>query len=221
MFKLWNVTLFSTKWAHFKFDACYRSQRLAWGQQRAEKARHFEKIQLGEHLATNEVNWHQVCNLISSKILEKLRWTEALQFVKEYVTRLWNTSKTMFIDIKFQRLCKSHHLQCITSSKDSEKRKGQGRRPLLDTCGLRTLRWNCITHLHDSVIDITKWAQEYFQKPLSVITIRCAICRCQLKLLIVKKESHMWTWSRSAAVSCGQRLITHLKWTVSKCSMVQ
>ncbi len=121
MFKLWNVTLFSTKRAHFKFDACYRSQRLAWGQQRAEKARHFEKIQLGEHLATNEVNWHQVCNLISSKILAKLRWTEALQFVKEYVTRLWNTSKTMFIDIKFPRLCKSHHLQCITSSKDSEK----------------------------------------------------------------------------------------------------
>ncbi len=43
----------STKWAHFKFDACYRSQKLARGQQRAEKAIHFEKIQLGEHLATN------------------------------------------------------------------------------------------------------------------------------------------------------------------------
>ncbi len=27
--------------------------KLARGQQRAEKARHFEKIQLGEHLATN------------------------------------------------------------------------------------------------------------------------------------------------------------------------
>ncbi len=29
------------------------SKKLAQGQQRAEKARNFEKIQLGEHLATN------------------------------------------------------------------------------------------------------------------------------------------------------------------------
>ncbi len=41
-------------------------------------------------------------------------------------------------------------------------RKGQGRRPLLDARGLRALRRHCITHRHDSVIDITKWAQEYF-----------------------------------------------------------
>ncbi len=59
-------------------------------------------------------------------------------------------------------------------------RTGQGRRPLLDVCGLRALRRHCITHRPDSVIDITKWAQEYFQKPLSVNTIRCAIYRCQL-----------------------------------------
>ncbi len=43
--------------------------------------------------------------------------------------------KTTFLNIKLQRLCKSHHLQCIKSSKDSEKLeeisvgKGQGRRP--------------------------------------------------------------------------------------------
>ncbi len=59
-------------------------------------------------------------------------------------------------------------------------RKGQGRRPLLDACGLWALRWHCITHRHDSVIDITKWAQEYFQKPLLVNTIHRAICRCQV-----------------------------------------
>ncbi len=54
-------------------------------------------------------------------------------------------------------------------------RKGQGRRTLLDVHGLRALRRHCITHRHDSVIDITKWAQEYFQKSLSVNTIRRAI----------------------------------------------
>ncbi len=42
--------------------------------------------------------------------------------------------------------------------------KGQGRRPLLDAHGLRALRQDCITHRHDSFIDIAKWAQEYFQK---------------------------------------------------------
>ncbi len=93
-------------------------------------------------------------------------------------------------------LCKSHHLKCITSSKDSEKlnkisvRKWQGRKPLLDACGLQALRRHCITHRQDSVID-TKWAQEYFQKPLSVNTIRRAICRCQLKLYHAKRKPYV------------------------------
>ncbi len=48
------------------------SKKLARGQQRAEKI-YFEKIQLGEHLATNSINWHQVCNMISYKsdVLER------------------------------------------------------------------------------------------------------------------------------------------------------
>ncbi len=44
--------------------------------------------------------------------------------------------------------------------------KGQCRRPLLDARGFRALRRHCITHRHDSLIDMSKWAQEYFQKPL-------------------------------------------------------
>jgi len=38
--------------------------------------------------------------------------------VKECVKRLWNS---LNVNVKLQRLCKSHHLQCITSSRDSEK----------------------------------------------------------------------------------------------------
>ncbi len=49
------------------------------------------------------------------------------------------------------------------------------------------IRWHCITHGHDSVIDITKWAQEYFQKPLSVNTI----CICQLKLCQAKRNPYV------------------------------
>ncbi len=66
----------------------------------------------------------------------------------------------------------------IKSFRETSVRKGQDGRPLLDAHGLRALRRSCVTHRHDSVIDITKWAQEYFHKPLLVNTIRHAICRC-------------------------------------------
>ncbi len=87
-------------------------------------------------------------------------------------------------------------------------RKGQGRRPLLDTHGFQAFRQHCITHHHDSFIDITKWAQEYFQKPMSVNTIRCAICRCQLKLCHAKRKH-------------SQGLFKMDYFKVEKCSMVR
>ncbi len=90
--------------------------------------------------------------------------------------------------------------------------EGQGRRPLLDAHGLRALR-HCITHRHDSVIDITKWAQEYFQKPLSVNTIRRAISRCQLNLYHAKRKPYVNMVQKRCRVLWAK---AHLKWTVSK-----
>ncbi len=92
-------------------------------------------------------------------------------------------------------------------------RKGQGRRPLLYACGLRGLRRHCITHRHDSVINVTKWAQEYFQKPLLVSTIRRAICRCQLKLFQAKIKPYVKMAQKRICVLWAK---AHLKWTVSK-----
>ncbi len=94
---------------------------------------------------------------------------------------------------------------------------GQGRRPLLDARRLWTLRRDCITHRHDSVIDITKRTQEYFQKPLSVNTIRRAICRCQLKLYHTKRKPYV-----NMAKKCRRVLWAkaHLKWTVSNLKSV-
>ncbi len=94
-------------------------------------------------------------------------------------------------------------------------RKGQGRIPLLDAHGLRALRRHCITHQHDSVIDITtgKWAQEYFQKPLSVNTIRRDIWRCQLKLYHAKRKPFVNMVQKRHHVLWAK---AHLKWTVSK-----
>ncbi len=91
--------------------------------------------------------------------------------------------------------------------------KGQGRRPLLDARGLQALRWHCITRRHDSAIDITKWAQEYFQKPMSVNTIRCAICRCQLKLYHSKRKPYVNMVQMRCCVLWAK---AHLKWNVSK-----
>ncbi len=91
--------------------------------------------------------------------------------------------------------------------------KGQGRRPLLDARGLRAFRQHCITHQHDSVIDITKWAQEYFQKPMSVNTIHRAICRFQLKLYQAKRKPYVNMVQKRRRVLWAK---AHLKWTVSK-----
>ncbi len=94
--------------------------------------------------------------------------------------------------------------------------KGQGRRPSLDARGLRALRRHCIPHQHNSVIDITKWAQEYFQKPLSVNTIHRAICRCHLKLYHAKRKPYM-----NMVQKRRQGLFKMACFKLEKCSMVK
>ncbi len=90
-------------------------------------------------------------------------------------------------------------------------RKGQGRRPLLDARGLRALR-HCITHRHDSVIDITKWAQEYFQKTVGKHNPPCHL-QCQLKLYHAKRKPYVNMVQKRRRVLWAK---AHLKWTVSK-----
>ncbi len=141
------------------------------------------------------------------------------------VKRLWNTFKTTFLNIKLQRLCKSHHLQCIASSKVSEKleksvRKGQGWRPLLDARGFRALRRHCITHRQDSVIDITKWAQEYFQKPLSVNNPPCHL-QMPTKSLSCKKRAICEHGPEAPLCPVGQGSFKMDRFKVEVCSMVR
>lgn len=96
-------------------------------------------------------------------------------------------------------------------------RKGQRRRPLLDACGFRALRRHCITHRHDCINDITKWAQEYFQKPLSINTIRRAISRRQLKLYHAKRKPYVNMVQKRRRVLWAK---AHLKCTISKWNSV-
>ncbi len=75
------------------------------------------------------------------------------------------------------------------------------------------LRRHCITYRNATVMEITTWAQEYFQKTLSVNTIHRAIRRCRLKLYRSKKKPYLnmiqkrrrFLWAKA-----------HLKWTVAK-----
>ncbi len=131
----------------------------------------------GKHLATNYVDWHQVSNMISYKInvLESLSevnmgWSSPIcERVRKKIVEYFKSNVPSTSNCK---ACQSHHIQCITSSKDSEKlekislRKGQGPKTFVGCLWSSALRRHCNTHWHDSVIDITKWAQEYFQKPL-------------------------------------------------------
>ncbi len=173
------------------------SKKLARAQQRAEKARHFEKIQLG-------VNWHQVCNMISYKrdVLERQSLSEVKmgrgspicergrkRIVEYYKNNIPQCQIAKALQISSSTL--HNIIKRFRETGEISVRKGQGRRPLLYARGLRALRRHCITHRHDSVIDITKWAQEYIQKPLSVNTIRRAICRCQLKLYHAKRKPYV------------------------------
>src|SRR4029434_5419354 len=66
----------------------------------------------------------------------------------------------------------------------SSVRKGQGRKPKLNNCDLRSLRRDCIKNHHSSISDITTWAEDYLGKPLSSTTIRSYIHKCQLKLFL-------------------------------------
>ncbi len=92
-------------------------------------------------------------------------------------------------------------------------RKGQGRKTILDARDLRAFRRHCITYRNATVMEITTWAQEYFQKTLSVNTIHRAIRRYRLKLYRSKKKPYLnmiqkrrhFLWAKA-----------HLKWTVAK-----
>ncbi len=100
-------------------------------------------------------------------------------------------------------------------------RKRQGRRPLLEACGLRDLRRHCITHRHDSVIDITKWAQEYFQKPLSVKHNPPCHLQMLTKALSCKKEAICEHGPEVPSCPVGQGSFKMDCFKVEKCSMVR
>ncbi|KAI4898619.1 hypothetical protein NFI96_006397 [Prochilodus magdalenae] len=92
-------------------------------------------------------------------------------------------------------------------------RKGQGRKTLLDACDLQALKRHCTSNRNAIVKEITEWAQEYFQKALSVNTIHRAIRRCQLKLYSAKRKPFL---SKLHKLRCLHWARGLLKWSVAK-----
>ena len=107
----------------------------------------------------------------SQRWLEEQRWLEDRRFANKCVSKLLKCLKTMFLKER------GRYLDILPSTVHSiikrfkecrgiSVRKGQGRKPNLNKCDLRSFRRHCIKNRHLSISDITIWAQEYFSKPL-------------------------------------------------------
>ncbi|KAK3523768.1 hypothetical protein QTP70_010061 [Hemibagrus guttatus] len=99
-------------------------------------------------------------------------------------------------------------------------RNGQGWKTILDARDLWALRRHCITYRNATVMEITTWAQEYFQKTLSVNTIHRAIRRCRLKLYRSKKKPYLHD-PEVQAFSLGQGSFKMDCGKVENCSVVR
>ncbi len=142
-----------------------------------------------------------------SPIPSMLRWKIVEQYQKGVSQRKIAKS------LKLSSSTVHNIIQRFRESGTISVRKGQGRKTILDARDLRALRRHCITYRNATVMEITTWAQEYFQKTLSVNTIHRAIRRCRLKLYRSKKKPYLnmiqkrrrFLWAKA-----------HLKWTVAK-----
>ncbi|KAI4886981.1 hypothetical protein NFI96_005215 [Prochilodus magdalenae] len=92
-------------------------------------------------------------------------------------------------------------------------RKGQGRKTLLDARDFQALKRHCTSDRNATVKEIPEWAQEYFQKALSVNTIHRAIRRCQLKLYSAKRKPFPSKLHKLRRLHWARGL---LKWSVAK-----
>ncbi len=78
-------------------------------------------------------------------------------------------------------------------------RKGQGRRPLLDARGLRTLRRHCISHRHDSVINQV-YIQGLFCKKIfnALKYLRYSWWKCQLSIQFLMYQHNLFPFNLNA-----------------------
>ena len=86
-------------------------------------------------------------------------------------------------------------------------------RSKLDAHDLQALGQHCIKDRHDSLLDITAWSQEHFQKSLSMNTVHRETHKSKLKLYHAKKKSHVNTSQKRRQPLWVK---AHLKWSEAK-----
>ncbi len=118
---------------------------------------------------------------------------------------MWNTLKTAFLNVKLERLCKSHHLQCITSSKDSEKLE----KSLCIRDNAEDLCW----------MPVVFGPSDDTASLIGMILLLTLLYgprntyRCQLKLYHAKRKPYVNMVQKRRRALWAK---AHLKWTVSK-----
>lgn len=157
------------------------------------------KKQLEEHFATTQVNCQFVSKMTGYKrsIFEK----QSLSEVKMGQGSPISERLHLKIVEQFQknvpqrkRLWISHHLQYTISSEDSEKLE----KSLCARNKANGQHWvllifvpsggHCIKNRQNFVLEIIAWADEHFQKSLSVNTVHPAFHKCKLELYHAKNN---------------------------------
>ncbi len=80
----------------------------------------------------------------------------------------------------------------------------QGRKPLVNVHDLWALKWHCIRNSYAAVLNITKWAQECFRKPLSLNIVCCCIKKNQLYSLLLSEKAMHQLYALMPPDSLGQ-----------------
>ena len=183
-----------------------------WWQQHNSKM-----LASGQQKAEIKNKWQSIWQLIMLNGKRSVIWLGikgAFQRGREKIGRqtaskkLWNNFRKMFLNVKFPKFWRAHHLQCIISCKDSEKQKEHlctrdkvdGQKwtfgPLSSTALKHALYWTALHGLRNTSRNHWLWTQFVAQS-------RNASWSC-----IMQRGSH--TWSRnSTALKCfwGQTVV--------------
>jgi len=169
------------------------SSWISWQEQKAGTVSGIIKKQLEKHVATNKDNLQQVSNMIGYKkstserqSLSEVKIGRGLAICKE-------DFRIMFLNIKLQTLnvpsSTVHNIiKRFRKSGDTSVYKGHRCENQLYACDLQVRKQHCIKNKYDSVLEITAWAQEHFQKSVCEHSSPCHP-QMQVKTLSCKEEA--------------------------------
>lgn len=125
---------------------------------------------------------------LQGRVSQKSRWTEAHQFVEKLHPQfqdhvpLCNTAQTVNVSSSTIQNIIKRSWECGEISVC----KGRGPESALAACDLQALRQHCIKREHESVNDVTAWAQQHLQK--NTVSGHSLFCRSQMQLKALSRQ---------------------------------